>query len=156
MSDTPRTDAKERETDHAPIGTHAYYGWKHSRQLERELAAATAERDALRLVRDRLLAAIDEHNHLMSAECEARTVSDGTPCRAAWQRHSHDVCPQCPRDHRIDLTDVSPSLDAALADARRYRWLRSRDCDLNRMMHYADAALDAAIDAAIDAAMAGK
>jgi hypothetical protein len=43
-SDTPRTDAKEHESKHCKSSTHAHYGWKLSRQLERELAAVKAER----------------------------------------------------------------------------------------------------------------
>lgn len=40
MSDTPRTDAKERESEKCAPTTHAHYGWKFARRLERELSAA--------------------------------------------------------------------------------------------------------------------
>jgi hypothetical protein len=33
---TPRTDAKERESENCDHLTHAHYGWKFARQLERE------------------------------------------------------------------------------------------------------------------------
>jgi hypothetical protein len=51
MSNTPRTDVKERETVGCVMESHAHYGWKFARALETELAAATAriaeiERDA--------------------------------------------------------------------------------------------------------------
>ena len=51
MSDTPRTDAKEdetqlgSETDIEISNRHSYYAWKFARQLERELIAACEERD---------------------------------------------------------------------------------------------------------------
>ena len=51
MSDTPRTDAKENETqsgsetDLEISNRHSYYAWKFARQLERELTAACEERD---------------------------------------------------------------------------------------------------------------
>lgn len=45
MSDTPRTDAKEKETYGCAIKTHAYYGWKQARVLERELAAERKRAD---------------------------------------------------------------------------------------------------------------
>lgn len=48
MSDTPRSDARERETEYCLIYTHWHCGWTMSRTLERELNAVTAERDALR------------------------------------------------------------------------------------------------------------
>ena len=41
-SDTPRTDAKEKETARVGHYKHAYYGWKFARELERELNAALA------------------------------------------------------------------------------------------------------------------
>lgn len=50
MSETPRTDAKEKETEHRSDEEHAHYGWKFARTLERELAAVTREHN--RLVRE--------------------------------------------------------------------------------------------------------
>lgn len=47
MSDTPETDAKEHETLNQKQSTHAHYGWKHARRLERERDEA---REALRPV----------------------------------------------------------------------------------------------------------
>lgn len=41
-TDTPRTDAKEKETVNCVFEMHAHYGWKFARQLERELAEANA------------------------------------------------------------------------------------------------------------------
>lgn len=60
MSDTPRTDAKERETEKIGDGRHSHYGWKMARTLERELAVVTAERDALRRAHDAVLALIND------------------------------------------------------------------------------------------------
>ena len=58
MSETPRTNAKERETyaltycddgdpSMAGIRRHSHYGWKLARELERELAAKSAEVERL-------------------------------------------------------------------------------------------------------------
>lgn len=38
MSNTPRTDAKERESQECSPKVRAYYGWRFARQLERENA----------------------------------------------------------------------------------------------------------------------
>lgn len=48
MSETPRTDAKEKETEYGSDEAHAHYGWKFARALERELATVTRERDEAR------------------------------------------------------------------------------------------------------------
>ena len=45
MNDTPRTDAKEKESQKCDAKKHAYYGWKHARKLELELADARKEFD---------------------------------------------------------------------------------------------------------------
>lgn len=82
MSDTPRTDAKEKETEALGaagyginirgLQKHAHYGWKFARQLERELgeergwvvhwqtgySAASGAADALRAEVERLRAAL--------------------------------------------------------------------------------------------------
>ena len=46
MSDTPRTDAKEKETENygcrQSLERHAHYGWKFARTLETKLTAAEA------------------------------------------------------------------------------------------------------------------
>ena len=50
MSDTPRTYAKEKESENCESKLHAHYGWKHSRKLERELTAAQKEIEGLKRV----------------------------------------------------------------------------------------------------------
>ena len=56
MSDTPRTDAKEKESKHCNSDAHAHYGWKFARKLENELTQAqqriTALEEALRFYAD--------------------------------------------------------------------------------------------------------
>jgi len=42
MSKTQRTDAREKDSQKCDAKKHAYYGWKHARKLERELAEAKA------------------------------------------------------------------------------------------------------------------
>ena len=57
MSDTPRTDAKESETEDGGMERHAYYGWKFARTLERELAEKDREIEMMRPVVDLAIAA---------------------------------------------------------------------------------------------------
>lgn len=97
MSDTPKTDAKERETEHSPIGTHAHYGWKMARKMERELSAVAAERDALRK-------AIEMHNLQMDNDCEPRGNYglSGKKCREFWADIGRGMCVDCPRDYVIE------------------------------------------------------
>ena len=47
MSDTPKTDAKERESEKCEAAMHAHYGWKFARTIERELNAAQQEIERL-------------------------------------------------------------------------------------------------------------
>jgi hypothetical protein len=53
QSDTPRTDAAAERGSDLGLANFAWSGiWNHARQLERELAAATRERDEMRNDRD--------------------------------------------------------------------------------------------------------
>lgn len=57
-SETPLTDAKERESEGCCTSfdgarRHAHYGWKHARSLERSLAQAQADLDAIAMVIER-------------------------------------------------------------------------------------------------------
>lgn len=47
MSDTPRTDSKESQSEKCEPKMHAHYGWKFARELERELKQAETERSAM-------------------------------------------------------------------------------------------------------------
>ena len=47
MSDTPRTDLSELSCDHLDDQEWGAAGWGHARQLERELAEVTKQRDEL-------------------------------------------------------------------------------------------------------------
>jgi hypothetical protein len=51
---TPRTDAKERESENCDHRTHAHYGWKFARQLELEIGELE---EALRVLVKQLPAA---------------------------------------------------------------------------------------------------
>jgi hypothetical protein len=51
-SDTPRTDAKERESTNCSPQLHAHYGWKFARQLERECEALRVDAERYRWLRD--------------------------------------------------------------------------------------------------------
>lgn len=47
MSDTPRTDLCQLSCDHLDDQEWGAAGWNHARQLERELAEVTKQRDLL-------------------------------------------------------------------------------------------------------------
>ena len=68
MSDTPRTDAKEKETERASTyehaKRHAHYGWKFAGQLEREITTLrqqVAELEARLSAYREALERIDRH-----------------------------------------------------------------------------------------------
>lgn len=59
MSNTPRTNAKEKETEHGSDEAHAHYGWKFARQLERELSEVLEDLRQVRVDKERYGAALD-------------------------------------------------------------------------------------------------
>ncbi len=103
MSDTPRTDAKESETEHSLIYKHAHYGWKMSRSLERELAAVTAERDEL---------------HKALCDLRAECIADGWLRQRAKCRAIDDATAAlCVADKRLNerlMQSAQEIIDAAL------------------------------------------
>lgn len=77
--ETLRTDAKERESEKCDPKTHAHYGWKFARKLERELSQQSAELAALRGEVERLRRSADEWHHCRS--CDGHSCSDAALSR---------------------------------------------------------------------------
>lgn len=110
---TPRTDAKERETRELAAPTHAHYGWKHARALERELAAANEAREKAERERDEA-AKVLPCGH-PSALLVRSVESDYTACELCDCRQRRDDA------ERVE-TELRAEVERLREDVERLEW----------------------------------
>ena len=135
MSDTPRTDAEFSDDYY----TSGFVRTEFAQQLERELAAAIAQRDkaSADLIYTTVIDALDAAKELM--DCKGYDLfPDGT------MRPAHGLGEWV---RAIDYDKLHAAAEAAQADAERYRWLRKGGID--HLLHGRLEELDDAIDAAM-------
>jgi len=88
QSDTPRTDSAFEAVDQDCKSQFEWDGWKFARQLERELATATRERDEARAIANDRDAMVDHRDRALTAmyQCVDVITQERDEARAKVER----------------------------------------------------------------------
>lgn len=108
MSTTPRTDAKECESDKWPPQLHAHYGWKFARTLEQELSAANERAQDWKSAHAHVTAQLDDALAKLAMAQDALQwvydhVADDTPEMWAAVREALEATREAAHAHVLDV-----------------------------------------------------